>query len=229
MVTDTPIGLFTVPFTAVALAVTRMLMRLSMAATVMLGGHDMVTLLVHYVISIQILNANPRIFSLKIRSNNQFNKDMPVNRTLGLKMHNINQALKIYFKNRINFGPVDENSILKAEEMLNITFPPSYRAFLTEYGASYGNGIEIYGLPEAIEPPEWVNAAEQTLKDRKLTNIPDSYLAISDDGGDFRYYLDSSIFNKQGESPIVKIGPGIEVRKVVAESFLEFISLPCLP
>lgn len=101
--------------------------------------------------------------------------------------------------------------------------------FLSEYGASYGNGIEIYGLPEAQEPPEWMNAAEQTLKDRKLTNIPDSYLAISDDGGDFRYYLDTSIINKQGESPIVKLGPGIEASKVVAESFIEFISSPCLP
>jgi antitoxin YobK len=147
---------------------------------------------------------------------------------LGLEMEDIKQILKVHFKDRINFGPVDAKSISEAEEMLNITFPPSYRTYLTEYGASYGSGIEMYGLPDAREPPEWVNAAQQTLNVRKSTNISYGYLAISDDGGDFRYYLDCASPNNQGECPVVKVGPGIETFEIVANSFAEFASQLCL-
>lgn len=125
-------------------------------------------------------------------------------------------------------GGVDERSIQEAEERLGVRFPPTYRAFLSQFGAALCDGFRIEGLFVAEnddEPPLWANAVESTLQLRQASRgtIPREYVVISDDGGDYTYYLDTSRPDAQGECPVVVLGPGAD-SVIVAHDFVEFIS-----
>ncbi len=52
--------------------------------------------------------------------------------------------------------------------------------------------------------------------------IPHAYVAISSDGGDYTFYLDSG-GGKGGEHPVVVLGPGADA-VVVATDFFDFVS-----
>jgi hypothetical protein len=94
------------------------------------------------------------------------------------------------------------------------------------FGAVFGNGFEISGLdPDRRDPPLWSDVVDGTLGARSASrgHIPNHYILISDDGGDYSYYMDTSVTDSRGECPVIVLGPGAE--GVVARDFDEFLFL----
>jgi antitoxin YobK len=121
-------------------------------------------------------------------------------------------------------GPADEEMIVSAQANLGVQFPQSYKAFLARFGAALCSGFEIAGLfrhTKSDEPPLWSNVVTDTQLRRKA-GIPKEFVAISDNGGDFTYYLDTSRFNAASECPVIVLGPGAD-GPVVADTFVDFV------
>lgn len=81
-----------------------------------------------------------------------------------------------YGEERDFFGGASEQEIRKAEEILGLQFPESYRAFLKEYGSGGICGVEILGI-EGNLGASVVKATERWRKlglDKKLIVIEDS-------------------------------------------------------
>jgi hypothetical protein len=143
------------------------------------------------------------------------------------------QSLREALRGSHCYGRVNTETIKAAESLLKITFPRSYRLFLSELGASYGGqGFEIFGLaeeqlasPSSTEPPEWSSVVQETLSARKTSrgHIPSSYIRIASDGMDCSFYLDTSLEDQEGECPVIAIGPGRDNERC-AKSFLAFVA-----
>lgn len=126
-------------------------------------------------------------------------------------------------------GPASESAIREAEKSLGVVFPSSYRRFLMKFGAALGEGFESAGLFEQTgdaEPPQWTHVVNQTLRLRRASHhqLPLGLIAVSGDGEDHVYYIDTSRRRADGESPVVAIGPSAD-NVVIAESFSDFVIL----
>jgi antitoxin YobK len=122
-------------------------------------------------------------------------------------------------------GPATEDLIVGAERRLGLIFPRSYRWFLLNYGAVIARGFWVAGVFHAEdEPPAWSNVVTYTNQLRRASSgeLPETYVAISDDGGDFKFYLDTARSSHAEECPVVMLGPGAD-EVPVAEDFFEFI------
>ena len=120
-------------------------------------------------------------------------------------------------------GPAPEAAIREAEEELGVSFPPAYREFLREFGAALAPTFEIAGLfPSTTddEPPFWTDVVSFTKEMRKASRgrIPLNFVAISDDGGDYKFYLDASS-EKRGEHPVLALGPGADAQEVATDFY----------
>ena len=124
-----------------------------------------------------------------------------------------------------NSGPASEAVISSAEDELALLFPPSYRLFLARFGASLGDGFELYGLPPPSDPetpPEWPNVVQSTILLRP-DSLPENSIEISHDGMDHGYFLQCSRSDPKFEGPVIEWGPDHDGGKIVADSFLEFV------
>ena len=125
-------------------------------------------------------------------------------------------------------GGVEEKTIQEAERKLGVQFPRSFRLFLAKYGAIAETPYEMTGLSnEEIrddQTPTWWDVVSSTLRMQRASRglIPKEYVLIASDGGDFKFYLDTSRSNNQGECPVVVLGPGAD-DVVVAEDFFDFL------
>jgi antitoxin YobK len=100
-------------------------------------------------------------------------------------------------------GHIDESVIDKAEAALKLTFPPTYRKFLRDFGCGGIRGREIYGIvnddfvasgiPDAI----WL-----TLKNRKA-GLPMELVIIAEVGNGDYYALDGRKRSITGEYPVI--------------------------
>ncbi len=124
-----------------------------------------------------------------------------------------------------NSGSTTEESIASAETKLGLLFPPSYRIFLTHFGASLCQGFEVYGLPSELgpeEPPQWGNVIDTTTPHRPNT-LPENSVGISHDGMDHGYFLHCSKSEPLYEGPVIEWGPDHDGGKIIASSFVEFV------
>lgn len=115
-------------------------------------------------------------------------------------------------------GPASDSLVKSAEDSLRVEFPAEYRNFLRQYGAALLLGVEIYGLAQRAdpaEPPIWSDL--RTLARQSVAGLPADLIPVSDDGGDYRFYLRSG-----NESPVLVYGPGLNGIQV-ASSFSEFV------
>lgn len=125
-------------------------------------------------------------------------------------------------------GGASEESILEAEAQLGVRFTPSYRQFLSNFGAALCTGFELAGLfgvgNDNDRPPQWSNVVTATKQLRRASRglIPNEYIPISDDGGDYTFYLDTSHSDDQGECPVIVLGPGADA-VIVADDFFDFV------
>ncbi|MGD9367955.1 MAG: SMI1/KNR4 family protein [Desulfobacteraceae bacterium] len=141
----------------------------------------------------------------------------------------ITQRLQKALREQPCFGTVAEERIREAETTLGVSFPRSYRVFLKSFGASYGlAGCVLSGLPLTRRwdsaPPEFSNVIDDTELARKACgeHLPHEYVAISSDGCDCQFYLDTSRTDATEECLVIALGPGRDT-DVAAASFLEFV------
>jgi hypothetical protein len=114
-------------------------------------------------------------------------------------------------------GPVSEEEVAAAERELGVMFPPSYRAFLRQYGAGMVKSYELFGLPRHRLWGDVVMMNQLTP-----TLLPSCFLKIVGDNGHCSYYLDTSQIDSQGECPVMSFQGGADGR-IVAENFLDFL------
>ena len=135
----------------------------------------------------------------------------------------IQDRLKHIFGDCHNAGPATDEQIQVAERQIALVFPPSFRTFLSTYGASsFQPPYTIAGIVPEIDPdetPEWesvshANQARRMKQDPRL-------IYFTSDGCDCQLYLDSRNPGDDGEYPVIALGPGFDdVRN--ANSFVEF-------
>lgn len=123
-------------------------------------------------------------------------------------------------------GGVSKKEICDLEDSLGIRFPADYKAFLEKYGAAMGEGYQIAGLftIEDGGSPLWLDVVEfnKQLRRNAGNNIPPEHIAISDDGSDYVFYLDTTNMRENETCPVLIVGPGLE-SQVYSDSFSDFV------
>jgi len=120
-------------------------------------------------------------------------------------------------------GTKPEDLLNRAEQSLGLTFPATYRAFLSRLGCGGVTGVEFYGVikndfvnssaPDAI----WV-----TLDERRSFNLPASHIIVSSTGDGGYYAIDCSKSSGENESPVVEWWAGPQQQREIAKDFGEF-------
>jgi hypothetical protein len=122
-------------------------------------------------------------------------------------------------------GPVSLEKLARTEAALGTKLPPSYRLFLELFGACRLNGIEVAGIDPAhsdeTEPPYWTDVVSATEALWRV-QIPHELVFLADDGGDYKFYLDTSVRDASGECPVIVLGPGMDGETIAAD-FVRFL------
>lgn len=121
-------------------------------------------------------------------------------------------------------GPADDEMIRSAEAQLGVQFPDSYKLFLARYGAVMCTGFEIAGVFVQANDALSLWWDVVSLNRPRYAAIPPGYVAISNDGTDYMYYLDTDRLDSNRECPVVVLGPGAH-DVIVAKDFVEFVIL----
>jgi cell wall assembly regulator SMI1 len=121
-------------------------------------------------------------------------------------------------------GEKSDSLIEKAEKILNLKFPPTYRRFLKEFGCGDIAGEEFYGLIN----DEFVNSTVPNgiwliLNERKNISLSKDYVLISATGNGNYYALDTAHINDAGECQVISLSLNGEKLEVVAEDFGNFL------
>ena len=120
-------------------------------------------------------------------------------------------------------GSKPEELVKKAEDMLGVRFPPTYRQFLLDYGAgNFGSADEFYGvIDEDFENSSVPDGVWFTLTERRDAGLPGDLIVVGDTGMGELYCL--NLAAKEG--PVVVIDPGFDmaVREEVAPDFGTFL------
>ncbi len=127
------------------------------------------------------------------------------------------------------YGPIQDDTIATAENLIQLTFPLSYRLFLRRFGVANFGSYDIHGLIYADGEDEFSfqDVAERTYQLRNTIDYnfveEDKIISISNDQDGVRFYLDLNYY-KDGEAPVVAIS-GYFGPTVVAKNFLEFLQV----
>lgn len=121
---------------------------------------------------------------------------------------------------------VSQDMIQQAESMLGVRFPASYRAFLATYGAIEIDCGSFAGLTPEGKVGDDGDVVSFTRYAREHYRLPDPYVALDFQDGDFWLCLDTSQVDAQGESPVVLVSPvdGKRSGPAVAESWAGFLA-----
>lgn len=128
------------------------------------------------------------------------------------------------------YGAVSEGAVKEAEDELGLRFPRSYRVFLRNFGAALMMRHDFAGLPGSRDTPNETPLFSHVVDDSRANwrdfrgnqLAPPSYIYVTSDEGSYRFFLDTSNMDSQGECPVVVWGPGA-AGVVVAASFLDFL------
>lgn len=87
---------------------------------------------------------------------------------------------------------VDEVSILRAETVLEVTLPNSYKEFLRRFGWGGVGNWELFGLGSDV--PEYLDLIQMTLSERQdmRPRVPLYLVPLMNDGFGNHYCLDTS-------------------------------------
>ncbi len=147
-----------------------------------------------------------------------------------MSMEALSDALALIAKHRDESdfeGPKPEALVEKAESLLGVKFPPTYRAFLKNLGCGDVAGEEFYGIiDENFENSAIPDAVWFTLEERKSGALPKPYVIIGALGDGELLALDTSPAEKGDEGPVLLLPsgysqPGAEI-EILAEDFGEF-------
>jgi hypothetical protein len=97
-----------------------------------------------------------------------------------------------------------EQDVRQAEIALSVSFPPSYKWFLQNYGTVDIGLTEIYGLG-TIRVDGVPNVLGATLSLRSLVkDFPMDFVVICDPGGEETFCLDTDQVDAENECPVVR-------------------------
>jgi SMI1-KNR4 cell-wall len=100
-------------------------------------------------------------------------------------------------------GPAGDATIERAEQLLGLTLPPTYRRFLQLLGAGDIWGEEFYGIvDDDLHDPLVPNAVGSALAERTEGSLPDHLLPIYELGNGTIFGLDFSA-SAGDEAPVV--------------------------
>jgi hypothetical protein len=109
-----------------------------------------------------------------------------------------------------DFEAQSDERIERAERVLKVRFPPTYRRFLLELGAGAIGAEEFYGLVnddfEDARPPQAVGL---TREFRREGHVSDDLVVIYNLGQGSYYALDTARTDQDGEAPVVGFTPGL--------------------
>ena len=130
-------------------------------------------------------------------------------------IENLNKAFKLHKKHPQGLdyiGDIAEKLIIKAENALNLKFPPTYRHFLEKYGYCGFFGEELYGIArrsvsnegkfELASAPDGIG---ETLHRRAKYQLPEKYIVVGAPGYGPKDAIDTSRPDENGECPVVMI------------------------
>jgi hypothetical protein len=143
-----------------------------------------------------------------------------------MSMENLDQAFKLIqlHDDRADFdGPKSDELLSKAEQALELSFPPCYRAFLSRLGCGDIAGLEFYGvIREDFDDSGIPDAIWLTLDERTSSQLPASHIIVAETGDGGYYAIDCSD-SSNGECPVVQWWPGANKQEMVASDFGEFL------
>jgi len=128
-----------------------------------------------------------------------------------MSYQNYQTAIKLIDNNvniiTISKFPQTEEDIKKAENILSVFFPKSYRDFLKKYGTLGVMGAEIYGF-KTVDYSKYVysNIICRTLDEREINRdlgFLKTFIPIYDLGNGELFCLDTSKINVENECPLV--------------------------
>ena len=112
-------------------------------------------------------------------------------------------------------GPRPPELIARAEQAAGVRFPPTYRRFLSEYGAGNLGSTEIYGVID----DDFENSALPDAIWHNLTSRREGLFAFYAVGEGTEFCLDTTRTAPDGEMPIVAVDPSGETKEEVAPDF----------
>jgi antitoxin YobK len=117
-------------------------------------------------------------------------------------------------------GAKPEQLVAKAENVLGLRFPPSYRRFLLEMGCGSVNGFEVYGLiNDNFEKSTVPNGIWLTLDERRSIGLDHRYILISESGDGSYYAIDTENLDNAKEAAVVRLSADGHSHEKVANSF----------
>jgi len=123
-------------------------------------------------------------------------------------------------------GPKSESLLSKAEQALGLSFPPTYRTFLSRLGCGDIAGAEFYGvIKDDFENSAVPDAIWLTISQRKSSQLPQSHIIVGSTGYGGFYAIDCSQQSDANESPVVEWwgGPQTTIAADFGEFFLRSI------
>ncbi|WP_144630608.1 SMI1/KNR4 family protein [Bordetella genomosp. 13] len=124
-------------------------------------------------------------------------------------------------------GGVDTQRLIEAEALPGAEFPAPYRQFLAKYGAIEIDGRSFAGLQAEGEVGDDGDVVAFTRYARKDYRLPEPYIALDFQDGDFWLRLDTSRSDGDGESPVILVSPvdGKQHGPATAPSWADYLAV----
>ena len=117
-------------------------------------------------------------------------------------------------------GPRSTDLLDRAEHVLGIRFPPTYRSFLLDFGAGNFGSFEIYGvIDQDFENSSVPDAIWFTLTERREVDFAPDMLVIGDVGTGELYCLRAS--PSGAETPVILIDPGAVAKESAGQQIAQ--------
>lgn len=142
-----------------------------------------------------------------------------------LDTENLIAQVKAAGRNLTFAGPQSETSIESIERSLGCALPPSYRAFLRQFGAGGESGAWIAGIYDDQPLMEGVGSVYgETILARERHLLPMNFVVVySDSEMGALWCLDNCRNDAAREAPVVSIDIGSgKVDNILAASFGDF-------
>jgi hypothetical protein len=108
----------------------------------------------------------------------------------------------------------DAGLITAAERDLSVTFPPSYRRVIEEFGTWDIAGEEFLGVYQApAMGQKLLGSVTETLHAHSQYGMPSDLIVVMFDGMGGLIVLDSSQVDQEGEYPVLVWNPGVADRQ----------------
>lgn len=124
-------------------------------------------------------------------------------------------------------GGKTKKEIIKAEQMLNVSFSNQSKEFYEKYGYLSFYGNEIFGIdPDDDSGILEGNSVAYAINDREEYNLPKEWIPIYNFEDGSMAYLDYSYLNSEKEPRVIRAlynGREYEIAEILAEDFGDFI------